>query len=224
MSSPFRALDHIRLYRVVYSVGQLLCAAPRLIEEGIHAPIRLRERVGAILRAAQQQRQRDAFLPLTAAITGILIDVCRNIRGARVGIHILVGEGIHPQIDAKLLREGASAPPRSSAPRSRAAPSHRRTRHTRSPPGRERTMQARAAARAARLYFFSSCPPSYRSSVMAKNEPMADSGTAMAANIPQNRPLSTGRSPTSFPVCPFMAKRKSLPCHLVFSSHTGSSA
>ena len=103
MSSPFHARS--RLYRVVYSVGQLLCAAPRLIEEGIHAPIRLRERVGAILRAAQQQRQRDAFLPLTAAITGILIDVCRNIRGARVGIHILVGEGIHPQIDAKLLRE-----------------------------------------------------------------------------------------------------------------------
>lgn len=39
----------------------------------------------------------------------------------------------------------------------------------------------------------------------------------MPANMLQNFPQLTGRSPTSFPVCPFMAKRKSFPCHLVLS-------
>ena len=53
---------------------------------------------------------------------------------------------------------------------------------------------------------------------------MAVTGAATAAKIAQNLPISVGRSPTSLPVCPFMAKRKSLPFHLVCSIHTGSSA
>ena len=50
--------------------------------------------------------------------------------------------------------------------------------------------------------------------------PVVAIGGINAHNLPQ----LTGRSPTSFPVCPFMAKRKSLPFHLVFSIQTGISA
>ena len=46
----------------------------------------------------------------------------------------------------------------------------------------------------------------------------------MAANVPQNLPALVGRSPTSLPVWPFMAKRKLLLFHFVLSSHTGMSA
>ena len=55
-------------------------------------------------------------------------------------------------------------------------------------------------------------------------EPITLSAPAMAKNVPQNLPRSTGRSPAIFPVCPFMANRKSFPFHFVLSSHTGSSA
>lgn len=61
-------------------------------------------------------------------------------------------------------------------------------------------------------------------SSVAPIEPTIERSAAIPANMPQNFPQLTGRSPTSFPVYPFMAKRKSLPCHLVLSIHTGMSA
>ena len=88
----------------MYNAGQLLCAAPRRIEEGVHAPVRLRKRVNAVLRAAQQQRQRDAVLLFAAAVAGILIDIHRNIRDADV-LHALIGKYIHPQVNAKRFRK-----------------------------------------------------------------------------------------------------------------------
>ena len=100
-----RALDHIGRYRVADNVGQFLCAAPRFIEKGIYAPVVLRERVRAVRRAAQQQRQRNTVFRFTAAVAGIFIDIGRNIFDARVLGHILLREGVHTQIDAKLLRE-----------------------------------------------------------------------------------------------------------------------
>ena len=45
----------------------------------------------------------------------------------------------------------------------------------------------------------------------------AISGRAIPANQAMYFPLSTGRSPTSFPVWPFMANRKFLPFHFVLS-------
>ena len=69
--------------------------------------------------------------------------------------------------------------------------------------------------------FHLGCPPYISIRIAAA---MAVTGAAIAAKIPQNLPISVGRSPTSLPVCPFMAKRKSLPFHLVCSIHTGSSA
>ena len=70
-------------------------------------------------------------------------------------------------------------------------------------------------------FFHLSRPPYINISIVAA---IAVTGAAMAAKMAQNLPMSVGRSPTSLPVCPFMAKRKSLPFHLVCSIQTGSSA
>ena len=98
------ALDHVGRHRVAYNVGQFLCAASHRIKKGIHAPIRLRERVSAVLRAAQQQRQRNAVPFLAAAVAGILIDIYRDIRDTAV-LHALVGKYIHPQVNAECFRK-----------------------------------------------------------------------------------------------------------------------
>ena len=80
----------------------------------------------------------------------------------------------------------------------------------------------RAASRAAKR--FAVCfilPPPYNNS---RNASTAIRGRLMPANHAATRLLSTGRSPMSRPVCPFMANRKSLSFHRVWSIQTGSRA
>ena len=72
-----------------------------------------------------------------------------------------------------------------------------------------------------RFFMFS---PSYRAISRIAVTLIATSSAAIAANRPITRFVLTGRLPTSLPVWPFMAKRKSFPSHLVFRIQTGSSA
>ena len=77
-----------------------------------------------------------------------------------------------------------------------------------------------AASRAAKR--FAVCfilPPPYNNS---RNASTAIRGRLMPANHAATRLLSTGRSPMSRPVCPFMANRKSLSFHRVWITQTGS--
>ena len=71
-------------------------------------------------------------------------------------------------------------------------------------------------------YFFHGAP-----SYSIKNDTApatATNGMKIRKNQLATFPLSIGKSPMSFPVCPFMAKRKSWSFHLVCSIHTGSNA
>ena len=148
----------------------------------------------------------------------------RSPRRRRQVRHSCFGS-IHPPADqgpASGRAGGGSVLLAWSAPAIPRIPFRHRSRRTPLPPLRECRGTAPTGTPAREQYMLSSYPVRLLShGNRTSAELITDRGTAMAANSPQNFPQLTGRSPTSFPVCPFMAKRKSFPCHLVFSIQTG---
>ena len=202
-------------------VGQGLAAAPVFAQVCVNAPAIGRHGVGARILRLHQDGQRGAFLVVSIAVPICIV----NPRGG-IGDAVIadLGQHVHSQVDPQLLRkrrEGLLAlhGQRGGAQFLCFIINHAIFRESQSRRAkREGQQEEHHKNRACFLHIRS--PPSH-SRKTASTEPNTDRGAAIAANRPQNLPQLTGRSPTSFPVWPFMAKRKSFPFHLVFSIQTG---
>ena len=203
-------------------VGQLLTTAERLVQTDINTPaVAAGQAVYTRILHFQQYGQRNAILIFSIAVLVCFVEPLGSLSEGVVADH---RQHIHPQVEAEglcelrerllaLLGQFIRAQHLCFIIDNAVVPRGKRR-------GAEGQGEQEDHDKQQNSFLHIRSPPSHMNK-SASAELSAERGMAMAANRPQNLPQLTGRSPTSLPVCPFMAKRKSLPFHLVFSIQTG---